>query len=123
MSDILWIADTDAEFLIGADGYPYDCPDEDGKPIALYHISDDTELRHTPGAIVRLLVVADGEGDLWGTEWSSLRSGYPGHLWSGAKTKLRQSDNDRGEIPVWVGFQPVETEIVQTTVYRLKDAS
>lgn len=120
--NILWIADHDAEFLIGADGYPYDCVCDDGTPVVLYNVSDDTKLRHTPGSIVRLLVIADEKGDLWGTEWSSLRSGYPGFLWNGGMTKHRK-DDDRGDVPVWVGFTPVEVEVVQKTVYRLKDAS
>lgn len=113
MTDMLWIADYDAEFLIGADGYPYECVDKDGNAVTLYHMIDDQEVGRTPGSITRLLVVMDGNNRMWGVHWYSVATGTPGFTWDYAPTSGRRGLPGE-KFSQWVGFQPVVA--VQTTV-------
>lgn len=119
MSDeILWIADHDAEFLIGADGYPYECFDKDGNAVVLYNIVDDQEISSTPGSVTRLLVVMDSNNRMWGAPWYSVANGTPGFTWDQAPTVGRRSES-RAKFAQWVGFRPVSIVEVTTTEYAI----
>lgn len=111
---MMWIADADAEFLVGADGYPYECTDDQGNQVTLFHVSDDQIMDRTPGSVTRLLVVSDTDQKLWGALWYSLSTGTPGFTWDNAPTKAREGSGTTGNPGRWVGFQPVlVVEVVQ----------
>lgn len=120
IDNIMWIADIDAEFLVGADGYPYECFDRDGNAVTLYPVVDDQEMGSLPGSITRLLVVMDGNNKMWGVQWHSVASGTPGFTWDYALTSGRR-DESKTQHARWVGFQPVEVVKVTSAEYGFVD--